>query len=154
VKIPYTDNEERGLRRLSGLAVGRHTVWVTGDVGDRRLWRIDTGRTPHISGEMNLGFAPADVAVGYGYVWVTGQITNTLYKIDPATLRVVSAIPVGRGPIGVTIGAGSVWVANEVDRTISKVDPRTNVVSPFPVDAYPIDVSVGEGSVWVVGDAS
>ena len=72
-----------------------------------------------------LGFDPADVAVGFGHVWVTGQITNTLYEIDPATGRVVRAIPVGREPMGVTVGDGAVWVANAIDGTISKVDPHT-----------------------------
>jgi YVTN family beta-propeller protein len=154
VRIPYTDNEERGLRRLSGLAVGTHTVWVTGDVGDRRLWRIDTSGRPRVSGTMTLGFAPADVAVGFGHVWVTGQLTDTLYEIDPATLQVVRAIPVGREPKGVSIGAGSVWVADAVDGALSRVDPRTGETLTIPVEASPIDVSVGEGSVWVVADAT
>jgi len=155
VQIPSVDNEERGMRTFTGLAVGGHRVWVTGDVGDRRLWRVDTGHhRPRVTGQMNLGFAPADVAVGFGHVWVTGQLTDTLYEIDPATLQVVRAIPVGREPRGVTVGAGCVWVADAIDQTISKVDPRSGSTTTIPVDASPIDVSVGDGSVWVVADAT
>ena len=68
----------------------------------------------------HLGFHPADVAVGFGHVWVTGQITNKLYKIDPASGHVVQTIPVGREPMGVTVGDGAVWVADAIDGTISK----------------------------------
>ena len=85
---------------------------------------------------------------------MTGQITNTLYKIDPATLHVVQTIPVGREPMGVTVGAGAVWVANAIDGTISKVDPRTGTSATIVVGGSPIDVSVGDGSVWAAAGAS
>ena len=55
VTFRYTDNEERGMRGLSGLAVGRHTAWVIGDVGDRRLWRVDIGNRPHYQESRILG---------------------------------------------------------------------------------------------------
>ena len=132
--------------QLSGLAVGKDAVWVIGDVGDQRLWRIDTSRPPLIPRATALGFDPADVAVGFGHVWVTGQITNKLYKIDPATGHVVQTIPVGREPMGVTVGDGAVWVADTIDGTISKVDPRTGTSATFVVGGSPIDVSVGDGS--------
>ena len=85
-----------------------------------------------------LGFDPADVAVGFGHVWVTGQITNKLYKIDRSTGQVVRAFSVGREPMGVAVGAGALWVANAIDGTISKVDPRTGETkSPSPLTRVP-----------------
>ena len=152
VKIPSIEDEEHVRDQLSGLAVGAHTVWVIGDVGDQRLWRIDTSQL--VPRATPLGFDPADVAVGFGHVWVTGQITNKLYKIDRSTGQVVRAFSVGREPMGVAVGAGAVWVANKIDGTISKVDPRTGERVTIPVDESPTEVSVGDGSVWVVGDAS
>jgi YVTN family beta-propeller protein len=154
VRIPSIENEENVRSRLSGLAVGTNRVWAIGDVGDTRLWRIDTAHRPHVARTTTLGFDPADVAFGFGHLWVTGQITNTLYKIDPATLRVKRAISVGREPMGVTVGAGSVWVANAIDGTISKVDPRTGHATTIAVGGSPTDVTVGDGSVWVAADAS
>ena len=154
VRIPSIEDEEHARSQLSGLAVGKDTVWVIGDVGDQRLWRVDISRRRLVPRATALGFDPADVAVGFGHVWVTGQITNTLYEIDPATRGVVRAIPVGREPMGVTVGAGAVWVANAIDGTISKVDPRTGGTVTMAVGGSPIDVSVGDGSVWVAADAS
>ena len=153
VLIPSTEDEENVRSQLSGLAVGKDTVWVIGDVGDQRLWRVDISSPRLVPRAMALGFAPTDVAVGFGRVWVTSQITNTLYEIDPATGEVV-AIPVGREPMGVTVGAGAVWVANAIDGTISKVDPRTGDMVTIAVGGSPTDVSVGDGSVWVAADAS
>ena len=154
VPIPTIDDDEHGRDQLSGLAVGKDAVWVIGDVGDQRLWRIDTSRPPLVPRATALGFDPADVAVGFGHVWVTGQITNKLYKIDPASGHVVQTIPVGREPMGVTVGDGAVWVADAIDGTISKVDPRTGTSATFAVGGSPIDVSVGDGSVWAVAGAS
>jgi streptogramin lyase len=154
VPIPAIEDDENARDQLSGLAVGDNTVWVIGDVGDQRLWQIDTTRDRLVAQETKLGFAPSDVAVGLGYVWVTGQITNKLYKIDPATGQVVQRIPVGHDPIGVDVGAGAVWVANAVDGTISKYDPQADETVSISVGASPIDVSVGDGSVWVVAGAT
>ena len=153
VPIPSIEDEEHVRSQLSGLAVGTHTVWVIGDVGDQRLWRIDIGGGHLVAKATRLGFDPAGVAVGFGHVWVTGQISNELYKIDPTSGRVVQAIPVGREPKGVTVGGDAVWVANAIDGTVSKVDPRTGNTVAFTVGGSPVDVSVGEGSVWVAGDA-
>jgi streptogramin lyase/predicted Ser/Thr protein kinase len=154
VPIPSIEDEEHVRSQLSGLAVGAHTVWVIGDVGDQRVWRIDIARRRLVPKATSLGFDPADVAVGLGHVWVTGQITDKLYEIDPATGRVEQAINVGREPMGVTVGAGFIWVANAIDGTISKVDPRTGSRVTISVGGTPIDVSVGDGSVWVAADAS
>ena len=49
-------------------------------------------------------------------------------RIDPATNRVVGAIPVGRGAIGVTVGAGSVWVAGAIEHAVTRIDPATSRV--------------------------
>jgi len=154
VTIPAIENEERSRDRMSGLAVGKHAVWVIGDVGDTRLWRVGIAPklVPHT---FALGFDPAGVAVGFGRVWVTGQISNMLYEIDAGTGKVLRTIQVGREPMGVAVGAGSVWVANALDGTISKVDPRTGrTVTTIRVGGSPTHVAVGAGSVWVVADAA
>jgi streptogramin lyase len=154
IKIPAIEDEEHVRGQLSGLAVGAHTLWVIGDVGDKRLWRVNVSSSSTVPRATKLGFAPSDVALGFGHVWVTGQITDKLYEINPASGRRVRVIPVGREPIGVTVGAGAGWVANAIDGTISKVDPKTGAIVTIPVGGSPADVSVGDGSVWVAADAS
>ena len=120
--IPARENDEQVRDQLTAMAVGRTAVWLIGDLGDRRLWRIDAKR-PQITRTIPLPFAPVDVAVGFGRVWVTGQISNRLYELDPATGKIVKSIAVGREPIGVAAGAGAVWVANATDGTVSKINP-------------------------------
>ena len=153
VPIPTNEDEEHARDQLSGITVGGHTVWVIGDVGDQRLWRIDTNAGTLVPTSSPLPSDPAGVAVGFGNVWVTGQIANKLYKIDPSTGRVERTISVGREPTGVAVGAGAIWVANRIDGTISEIDGRTGrTVATIDVEGSPTDITVGDGSIWVVSD--
>ena len=88
-------------------------------------------------------------------MWVTGQLGNSVARIDPATNKVVDTIPVGREPTGVAVGAGSVWVANTLDRSISRINPATNRVvgNPIRLNVSPKSVTVADGAVWVAADA-
>ena len=108
---------------FSGLAVSRDSTWVIGDPNQPRLWRIDAG-TGRLARTIRLPYAPRDVAVGAGGVWVTSQLADRLLRIDPASGRITADVPTGRGAAGVAVGAGSVWVANAVDHTVMRIDPR------------------------------
>ena len=141
--------DERANAYFSSVAVANDGVWVVGDLLDPTLWRIDpvTGKT---AARIRLPFAPKDVAVGAGAVWVTSQLDDTVSRIDPATNRVTTTIPVGRGAAGVAFGADSVWVANEVDGTVSRIDPETlRVVETIEVDGSPDEIAADNDSVWV-----
>ncbi len=147
VEIP-PPADERADAFFSAIAVGEDAVWVLGDPLDRAVWRIDPGAgTPAV--RISLPFAPKDIAVGEGAVWVTSQLDDTLSRIDPATGEITATVPVGRGAAGVAVGAGSVWVANAVDGTVSRVDPRTLATVTIDVDGRPDDVAAGEAGVWV-----
>jgi YVTN family beta-propeller protein len=151
-------HDERANAYFSGIAVADEAVWVVGDLLDPSLWRIDAA-TGKIAARIRLPFAPKDVAVGAGAVWVTSQLDDTVSRINPATNRITATIPVGRGAAGVAFGAGSVWVANEVDGTVSRIDPKTlGVVGMIDVDGSPDEITADDDSVWVaareVPDAS
>ena len=146
-------DEEHALFNPTGLAIGGGGVWLLGDVGAPRLWKVnpDTGR---IVAAIPLPFAPGGVAAGLGGVWVTAQLSDRLLRIDPRTNRIASEIVVGRGPTGLAIGHGSVWVANTLDRSVSRIDPRMDrVVGTVSVNASPLRLAVGGRSVWVAADA-
>ena len=137
---------------FSSVAVDGGDVWVIGDPLDRRLWRVDTG-TGQLVATVPLPFAPKDVAVGEGAVWVSSQLDDTLSRVDPATGAVTDTTSVGAGAAGVAAGGGSVWVANSIDGTISRVDPATvEVRDTIDVDGNPVDVAIGDDAVWVVAD--
>jgi YVTN family beta-propeller protein len=83
-------------------------------------------------------------------VWVTDQLDDVVWRVDPARDSIVSAVKVGRDPQGVATGSGAVWVANTVDATLSEIDPVSNrVIATIPVGAGAQWVAVGDGSVWV-----
>ena len=141
--------DERADVFFSGLAVSRDSTWVIGDPNQPSLWRIDAG-TGRLAQTIRLPYAPRDVAVGAGGVWVTSQLADRLLRIDPASGRITADVPTGRGAAGVAVGAGSVWVANAVDHTVMRIDPRNlHVLRTIPVDGAPDDLAVGDGSVWL-----
>ena len=151
VKLPTREDEEHTGGVLTGMAVGTDAVWVVGDVGERRLWRVPVAK-PHAATIVPLSFSPAGVAVGLGGVWITDQLSNRLFELDPATGRVVHVITVGREPMGVAVGAGAVWVANAIDGTVSKYDPNSGRVDTIEVGGTPTRVAVGAKSVWVTAN--
>jgi DNA-binding beta-propeller fold protein YncE/predicted Ser/Thr protein kinase len=161
--------DERGDSYFSGIAVGAGGVWVFGDRSDPMLWRIDPA-TGKLVAAIPLPFAPTDVAVGDGAVWVTSARASALARIDPSTNHVTAAIPAGQGAGAVAVGAGSVWVADQVGGAIRRIDPRTlRVISTIKLDSrsgsaatlpgvcprylqarwFPVDLAVADGVVWV-----
>jgi DNA-binding beta-propeller fold protein YncE/ABC-type branched-subunit amino acid transport system substrate-binding protein len=146
--------DERADVFFSGLAVSRDSAWVIGDPNEPSLWRIDAG-TGRLAQTIRLPYAPRDVAVGAGGVWVTSQLADRLLRIDPATGRITADVPTGRGAAGVAVGAGSVWVANAIDHTVMRIDPRNlRVLRTIPVDGAPDDLAVGDGSVWLTAQTN
>ncbi len=76
---------------------------------------------------------------------------NSLAAIDPATDRVVGAVPVGDRPGAVAFADGSVWTANLDDQTISRVDPRTmSVLRAIPLPGPPTGIAGTPDGLWVV----
>jgi class 3 adenylate cyclase/streptogramin lyase len=72
--------------------------------------------------------------------------------IDPATNRVVGAIPIGFASPLISAGEGYVWVVDPKGSTLTKIDPRTRKVvgtSAIEAGAIPTGIAVGHGSVWV-----
>ena len=90
------------------------------------------------------------IAVGAGSVWVTGQATGTVTRIDERSGTVLEPIHAGSGADAVAVGAGAVWVANTLDSTVTRIRPGTNaVVSTISVGDGPSGIAVAPGSVWV-----
>ena len=65
---------------------------------------------------------------GAGSVWQTDNENDVLVRIDPATGKVVTRLPVAAAPAGVVVTEGSVWVANEHNGSVQRIDPKTNKV--------------------------
>ncbi len=134
--------------------------WFAAD--DTSLWvhqptslvRVDLA-TSAVTGQIPLPWMEYGYdTTGAGSVWQTDNENDVLVRIDPATGKVVTRIPVAAAPAGVAVTAGSVWVANEHNGSVQRIDPTTNrVVATIPVGpiapAGPQIMTAGPGGIWV-----
>jgi DNA-binding beta-propeller fold protein YncE len=106
-----------------------------------------------LAGRTHLARGITHLAVGYGGVWVIGN--GVIYRVDPATARTVTTIPIsGIGDWShVATGAGAVWVTTGIKAGhagVYRIDPRRNRVTAFiGLPPAPIDITVAYGRVWV-----
>jgi len=94
---------------------------------------------------------PLGLGAGCGSVWVTTENGTVLYRIDPATDKVVARIDVGQAMCGTpAFGFGRVWVpdCNFGPHGLVVVDPATNHVVRTLADQVAGSVGIGAGSVW------
>jgi YVTN family beta-propeller protein len=147
--VPETANSTRWC--LCDMAVGESSLWVAGDAGDPRIWRI--APSGKIEATIDLPVAPRSIAVAGGSAWVSAPLDDVVVEIDAGTNRVVRRIDVGRGAAGVVAGGNAVWVANQLDGTISRIDPATaRVTDTVTVGGRPTELAFGDGTVWVTVD--
>ncbi len=100
---------------------------------------------------MREGATVLALTTGYGTVWIIGP--GVIYRVDPATAKIVATIPApGVGQLsGIATGAGAVWAASAGRHPgVYRIDPRTNRVTSFiRLQPTPIAVTVAHGRVWV-----
>ncbi len=72
-----------------------------------------------------------------------------LVRIDPASNRVLSSLPVGDGPQGVAVGSGRVWVASFREGSLWQMDSRTGAVTKIPAIGRPYAVTIYDGNAYV-----
>ena len=98
--------------------------------------------------------AVAGITVGYLAVRDDAAASVTivppaLVVVDPATNRVVAAIPVGSRPAAVSAGVDAVWVGDARDGTVTRIDPETRrVVKTIGIGSPVVDLAAGMGSLW------
>ena len=109
----------------------------------------------------NAGAYPAGIAVNANAtrLYVAGNLSDTLYVVDPATRSVVKTIPVGHLPYGVALSPdGSLaFVTNQGANTVSVVDTKTaKVIRTVTVGTHPsaIAASPTSGEIYVANTDS
>ena len=148
--LPFAHEGEGRIEvSATDVAVGEGSVWVTGDVLNPTLWRIDPERTRRTVA-IALPFGPDAVAVAEGTVWVANQLDDSVTRVDVRSGRVGRTIEVGHEPVALAASEGLVWVANRLGGTVSRIDAKTNrVTATVAVGDTAEDVAVGAGAVWV-----
>jgi YVTN family beta-propeller protein len=69
--------------------------------------------TDKVAAVARVGPGPSAVAVGAGRVWVTTRADDSLWRIDPGTLRLLR-IAANVNPVGVAVSGGTAFVANDI----------------------------------------
>ena len=162
---------------ISGLAVTPAAVWiaygttvarldprslrataslqVTAAAGDVLLGTVRPIRGLAVGGSGGPGTGPPENR-GRGAIWATLADPGAgLLRIDPATARVVAAVPVPSVAPAAVSGSG-VWVVCCGGETylgpsqLVRVDPATNrVAARIPLPGLPDAVGAGPSGVWV-----
>jgi hypothetical protein len=144
-------------------------IWVTNPI-DRTLLRIDPLNDAVVATILIDG-QPDIAAAGEGAVWALDRAHNLVFRIDPASNRVVTSIPLPAGNSeALAVGAGAVWVGmtGRIDLNeqapgqeedvlppamVVQIDPQTNrFLEPFPVQ--PIGrLRISGSTLWVLSHA-
>jgi streptogramin lyase len=74
---------------------------------------------------------------------------STLYRVDPATNRIVARYRLDSSAGGITVGGGSVWVSMYYDNLVERIGPHGRVLAHIPVGLQPQFIDTAFGSVWV-----
>jgi YVTN family beta-propeller protein len=98
-----------------------------------------------------VGGARGSVVFGDKSIWVAYG-DSSVFRIDPATGRVIASMTAGNSPSAIAFGIDSLWVANWIDGTVTRFNASTNGVrTQISVGQHPIGVAVGAGAVWATG---
>lgn len=133
-----------------GIAVVDGLLWLSGTTrtGVGQLVRVDPATSRVVDRFPTAGDGP--LGVGGGSVWQAGITTQTIYRYDPSSKRLLAQIPVGVVAKHLTAGDGSLWVSSDSGR-VTRIDLATNTVTgTFQVDGRAPAVAVGHGSVWIL----
>ena len=84
----------------------------------------------------------------------SGQANGVVYRIDPATNRVIAAIEVPGGAVRIVVAAGTVWVTQYLPEQdpgiVARIDARSNrLLAPVEVPNMPGAIRYGLDAVWV-----
>ena len=131
--------------------LGADGVRVRLALGARPRARACVPASGKVIGTVDLVGSSADVATGFGSVWIADDEMQAIVRVDERQEAVVRTYDVGGSPLGVAVGADAVWAASD-DGTVVRVDPDTDDVTVVRVGGAPRVVDVGAGRVWVSVD--
>jgi YVTN family beta-propeller protein len=136
-----------------GIAMVDGLLWLSGTTPSTagQMVRVD----PATSRVIDRFATPGDgaLAVGGGSVWQAGITSQTIYRYDPGSKRLLAQIPVGVVAKHLTADAESLWVSSDSGR-VTRIDLATNTVTgTFQLDGRAPAVAVGHGAVWILDTA-
>jgi virginiamycin B lyase len=136
-----------------GMAVVDDLLWLSGRTrsGVDQMVRVDPATSRVVDRFQTAG--DGALALGGGSVWQAGITSQTIYRFDPSSKRLLAEIPLGVVATHLTADADSLWVSSDSGR-VTRIDLATNAVTgTFQVDGRAPAVAAGHGSVWIVDPA-
>jgi DNA-binding beta-propeller fold protein YncE len=136
------------------IGVGEGGVWIiTIGEGSKTVLTRFNSKTGVVEANIPWKEGSIAVVVDFGFVWMTNNEKNELYRIDPETNGVLSTTPLNNRPRFLASGEGAIWVLNQGDGTVQRIDGKTGAVVAT-IDTVPGyrgggDIVVGGGYVWV-----
>jgi streptogramin lyase len=115
-----------------------------------RVIRVDT-RTGRRTRSVRLGGAVIAVRPGFGSIWALDS-GGTLYRLDPATGKVVRRAPLAlAAAYNIWIGGGAVWVADDQAAQVVRVSPRTTrVIARVRTGDGPASMAFDGDTGWAI----
>jgi streptogramin lyase len=116
----------------------------------RELDRLSPA-TGELQSEVDLVGGGADIATGFGSVWVADDGNQSVLRVDARQEAIVRTYDFDGSPLGLAVSDDGVWVAAD-DGTLARIDPETDDVVYVDVGGAPRAVDVGAGAAWVSVD--
>ena len=149
------------LTDYSHIAVAYGNVWIT-DTGSGDVYRVSEA-TEKLTATIHLGGSPLGITTGAGSVWVTAPGPNPrsqaglVYRINPASNRVVARLKTSDGIGPIAYAGGSVWLINTSGpgQHLQRINPATNRFSgrvPLYPNATSVQAIAGAGRYLWLGD--
>lgn len=141
------------------LAVDGETLWVFPD--SRPVERYDKASMQLLGTVPIVNSIAQRPVFGFGSMWATTELDDTLWRVDRATGQVVASLAIPpdiRGASYVSLATvaatdDAIWVVSFGDKgsKLIKVDPASNtVVGSIPAPASAANVIYADGSFWVL----
>jgi hypothetical protein len=125
-------------------AFGR--VWIP--LNDGSVIVVDPATGDVVTAE--VGDTPERIATGTDAMWVLDDSAGTVWRLDPATARVLDGVALSGSQDEVTVGGGFVWVLDAALGTLTPIEETGGGVRPgIQVGQDAADLAFALGSVWV-----
>ena len=121
---------------------------------DRQAPLVDIGPAPSSITEIPVGksFGARGLEVTEDAVWITSQLDEELYRVDPVTNRVVETFSIPSHIEGVGAVGESLWLSRSEPNEVIRVDPVTGALTDrLGFDSQPNLASDGQ-RLWVIAE--
>jgi YVTN family beta-propeller protein len=122
--------------------------------GTIERYDLDTGKLVRrrVGPAVGGGADQTVVAAGAEGVWAGSADESLVYRLDPQTGRIATAVPGRIQVAGLTLGAGSVWAADAINDAVFRIDPATARVRARIPAAAAHRLAFGFDAIWAVAE--